>query len=139
KDPNASPWATGITAVDFEEYSWAALVQTYKSVYTSQNGANLPPVCPAAGGGLLYREANYNCAGLLENSGYAFRGEPGFQNLNGFSDLASSARVPQGGSIMLYEANDRLGGKKCINASDDNFSNDFFDNNHPLDNQVSSI
>lgn len=43
-DPNTMPWATGITAVDFDEVPWAGMVEG--SIYTSQN-------LPGVGGSFL--------------------------------------------------------------------------------------
>jgi hypothetical protein len=140
-NPNDAPWGTGITAVDFAEYSWANLIQTYDYTYTSQNASNLPAPCPGAGGVLLYRNAQYQCAGQGENSGYVLRTGLGFQNLPAsFDNSASSVRVPAGKSVLLYADADRGGGKKCFDSpGDTNFSDDTFDTGGSLDNQVSSF
>jgi hypothetical protein len=141
-NPNDAPWATGINPVDFDEYSWANLIQTYSSTYTSQNAANLPMACPSAGGVLLFRDSTYQCAGQSENYGYVLRTGLGFQNLPASMDeSASSLLVPAGQSILLYQNANRGELTKCISApGDDNFANDTFDNSTvSLDNQVSSF
>lgn len=140
-NPDAAPWGLNIYPVDFDEYPWTALQVSYSTTYKSQNGANLPPVCPRWGGALLYRDANYGCAGLLEDFGYAFRNAAGFQNLTpSFDNTASSLWLPAGWSARLYEDADRGGGSVCIDApGKTSFTGLAFDNGRPLNDAVSSF
>jgi hypothetical protein len=141
-DPNALTWPStaNMIPVDFDEYSWANLVQTYSRTYRSQNSANIPPVCPGAGGVLLYRDSSNDCDGQAQNAGFVFNNSIGVQEMpSGMNNAASSIRIPDGWSVMLYENGTEGGGQKCINAPGSaNFSGQTFSNGVSLNDTVSS-
>lgn len=139
-DPNAAPWGTGITAVDFAEASWDSLSPGVP--YRSQNGSSggTPPTCPSSDGVILYKDWQYQCGGEGEGSGWVRRSSTGWQNVpSGFNNRASSVRVPSGWSVKLFESDNRGGGSTCRSSSDDNFSGDQFNNGVGLNDAVTSF
>ena len=111
-------------------------------MYSSQGSSSPPSLCPTSGGVILYKHANYDCGGEGEGRGYVRRDGTGWQNVGGdFDNRASSVRVPSGWSVKLFEHPDRApnGGWVCRTGDDDNFSGDKFNNDVPLNDNVSSF
>lgn len=99
-----------------------------------------PPSCPTSGGVILYKNANYDCGGGGDGSGYVQRSSTGWQNVaSSFNDQASSIRVPSGWSVKLYQQSDRGGGWACRTSNDSDFWGDQFSNGVGLNDQVSSF
>jgi hypothetical protein len=95
--------------------------------------------CPASGGAILYKEADFGCAGEGQGSGYLIRTLPGWQNLPSvLDDQASSLRVPPGWSVRLYEDVDRGGASVCRDADDADLSRGTYPGGGELDDTVSS-
>jgi len=116
----------------------------YGQSYTSNNESSTspPPPCPSSGGVILYKNANYDCGGGGESSGYVQRTSTGWQNVPGsFNDQASSIRVPSGWSVKLFQHGDRdpNGGWACRTGNDGDFWGDQFSNGVGLNDQVSSF
>jgi hypothetical protein len=96
--------------------------------------------CPTSGGVILYQNANYDCGGEGEGTGYVLRSSTGWQNVpSGFNDQASSLRVPSGWSVRLYEHGDRAGASVCRNSDDTDFAGDSYDGGTSLNDTVSSF
>ena len=95
-DPNAAPWGTGITAVDFAEVAWSDLALCQG--YTSQNsggGSSGPKV-------KLYSEAN-------RGGSTVFSGGAGFSNDPNADSY--SMEIPSGWSVKTWRGDDRTGGE----------------------------
>jgi hypothetical protein len=90
---------------------------------------------------LLYKNANYNCGGEAEGSGFARSEQSGLLDVPAqLNDQASSLRVPDGWSALLFEHGAGGGGRYCAEAPGVfNFSGLNFDNGVGLDNNVSSF
>ena len=103
--------------------------------------APAPLVCPETGGVLLYKNANYNCGGEAEGSGFARSEQSGLLDVPALlNDQASSLRLPDGWSALLFEHSAGGGGRYCAEAPGVfNFSGLSFDNGGGLDNNVSSF
>ncbi len=99
------------------------------------------PACPQSGGVILHRNANYDCGGAGEGSGYVRLDTPGlYPNVDaGFNDSASSVRVPSGWSVKLYQHENAGGGWACRTGDDPDFWGDLFGNGAPLNDSITSF
>jgi len=132
-------WPSSFQKVDFDEYSWSN-IQSYGWKTSQNGGGSPPPFCPSSGGVILYKNANYDCGGGGDGSGYVQRSNTGWQNVaSSFNDQASSIRVPSGWSVKLYQHGDRGGGWACRTSNDGDFWGDQFNNGVGLNDQVSSF
>lgn len=101
-------------------------------VFNTPNCAGGPP----QGQVVLYQNSNYD-SGSLDP---VWRDTPGWDNVPGwFNDEASSVRVANGWSVMVFEDENKGNGKKCFSADDSNFGDDQFHNGHPVNDAVSSF
>lgn len=140
-DPNAAPWATGTTAVDFAEVSWSSM--SVGTSYVSQNSGSTPPPppsCPTSGDVIFYKDKDYSCGGEGANYGYVLRNGTGEQDMpSTFNNKASSVRIRSGWSVKFYEDLGRLGATYCRTSSDSDFSNNTFNDGSAINDRISAF
>lgn len=115
-----------------------------ESCYVDSHSSELNPACPQSGGVLLYTGSGFACISAGENDalGYRSRSTSGSQDVaDTFNDLATSVRVPDGWSVMLYGGAGQTGETVCVNEDISNLSTlgNFPDTAVAIDNSVFPI
>ncbi len=98
--------------------------------------------CPQTGGVLFYQNAGFNCGGEPQDVGYVLRASAGSQNMPvGFNNKASSVRVPNGWSVLVFEKEDFGGAAACFSTDQSDFGlgRTFSGSSVLLNDQVSSF